>query len=50
MAVGLVTCEQVIVEDRTKNITLVNCFGKRLVQTIPSEPHSFAVFALLTDG
>jgi hypothetical protein len=31
-------------------LTVVNSFGHRTVATFPSEPLSFLVFALLTDG
>jgi hypothetical protein len=49
-AIGLLVCEQVIIEERTHNITLVNCFTLRKIGSFPSEPQRFAVFALLTDG
>jgi len=50
VAVGLMLCEQVIVEERTRNITPVNCFNRRWVTEFPSERFPFIVFALLTDG
>ena len=43
-------CEQVVVEAKTGNVTLVNCFTKRRAEQFPSEPHRFTVFAGLTDG
>lgn len=49
-AVSLVTCEQVIVEEYTRNLTIVNSFTHRTMRSFPSEPISFFVFALLTDG
>ncbi len=49
-ATGLFLCEQVIVEERTRNVTLVNCFSRREVETFPTEPLSFVAFALLSDG
>ena len=49
-AVGLFLCEQVIVEEGTGNVTLVNCFTYRKVRQFPSERSSFVVFFLLTDG
>jgi hypothetical protein len=49
-AVGVLLCEQVIVEEGTKNLTLVNSFSRRTVRSFPAEPFSFTVFALLTDG
>jgi hypothetical protein len=50
MVLGLLVCEQVIVEERTHNITLVNCFTARKAERFPSGPQRFAVFAALTDG
>lgn len=32
------------------NVTLVNCFTQRDIERFPSEPVSFVVFALLTEG
>lgn len=49
-ALGLFLCEQVIVEEKTRNVTVVNCFSHRVVQNFPSEPMPFVAFALLTDG
>jgi hypothetical protein len=48
--VGLPVCEQVVVEEGTKNVTLVNCFTALKVSKFPSEPRRFVVFAVLTDG
>src|SRR5438132_657334 len=48
--VGLLVCEQLIVEERTHNITLVNCFTKLKAEHFPSEPRRLAVFAALVDG
>src|SRR5712692_6122829 len=47
---GLALCEKVIVEEGTKNITLVNCFTKMFVEAFPSPPQRFALFAALTGG
>ena len=49
-AIGLLVCEQVIVEEGTQNVTPVNSFRRRIVQQLPSEPLSFAVLAILNDG
>jgi hypothetical protein len=49
-AIGLYLCEQVIYEEGTRNVTLVNCFTRRWVSQLPSDPISFIVFATLTDG
>jgi hypothetical protein len=50
VAVGLLVCETVIVDEKTKNVTPVNCFRRRRVSGFPSQPFPFVVFALLTDG
>jgi hypothetical protein len=50
VAIGLFTCEQVIIDEGTRNFTLVNCFSRQAVKEIPSAPLPFVVFALLTDG
>jgi len=50
VAIGLLACEQVIVEERTRNVTPVNCFTYRTVDHFPSETFPFVVFAILTDG
>ena len=50
IAVGLLVCEKIVIEAETRNLTLVNCFHQRTVASIPSEPVSFVVCALLTDG
>jgi hypothetical protein len=49
-AIGLFVCEQVIVEELTKNVTPVNCFRRRAVRQFPSEPFEFVVIAFLNDG
>jgi hypothetical protein len=50
VAIGLLLCEQVIVEERTRNITPVNCFTQRAAERFPSDPFPFVVFAIMTDG
>jgi hypothetical protein len=50
VSIGLFLCEQVIIEEKTGNVTPVNCFTRRKVSGFPSEPVPFVVFALLTDG
>ena len=47
---GLLLCEQIIVEEHTRNLTLVNCFTRRTGRSFPTEPIPFIVFALLTNG
>src|SRR5437660_9984475 len=49
-AVGLLLCEQLIVEKRTDNLTVVNAFIHRKVASFPSEPFPFVVVGFLTDG
>jgi hypothetical protein len=48
--IGLLLCEQVVIEERTHNVTLVNCFTRYNAEMFPSERQRFAVFAALTDG
>ena len=50
IALGLMLCEKVIVEEGTKNVTLVNTFTKLRVEGFPSLPQHFAVYAALTAG
>jgi hypothetical protein len=50
VASGLMPCEQAVIEERTRNVSLVNCFRRRAVERFPSEIVPFVVFALLTDG
>src|SRR5476651_643848 len=49
VAIGLSLCEQVIIEAKTHNITLVNCFTHRTLDHFPAVA-PFVVFALLTGG
>ena len=50
IARGLFLCEQVIFEEGTRNVTMVNAFNKRVVNEVPSETHRFFAFAELTNG
>lgn len=50
VVLGLAVCEQVIVEEKTKNVTLVSCFTKLRVDAFPSPPQRLAVFAAFRDG
>ena len=50
VAIGLLLCKQVIVEESTRNLTPVNCFTRRKVEQTPTDALSFVVFANLTDG
>ena len=47
---GVFLCDTVIAEERTRNLTLVNCFTSRLVEEFPTPPQKFAVVALLVNG
>ena len=49
-AISLYLCEQVIYEEGTRYVTLVNSFSRRFVQHDPPEPLAFVVFARLTEG
>lgn len=49
VAIGLVLCEQVILEEGTHNVTPVNCFNNRGLDDFPGEISFFAL-AWLTDG
>lgn len=48
--IGMLICEQVIVEEHTRNVTLVNAFARRVVKRFPSDPFPFVVFTVLNDG
>jgi hypothetical protein len=47
---GLILCEQLIVEEGSKNVTLVNCFSGRIVDDFPSPPQRLVVYAVLAGG
>jgi hypothetical protein len=49
-ALGLTLCEKVIVEERTRNTTIVSTFTKLLADEFPSPPEKFALAAVLTGG
>jgi len=50
VVLGLTVCERVIVEERTRNLSLVSCFTKLFVDEFPSSPQRFAVVAAFRDG
>ena len=50
VALGLNVCEKIVVEEGTKNVTLVNCFSKMFVDGFPTGPQPFAVHSTLRDG
>ena len=47
---GLTLCDHVIVEERTRKVSLVGCFSAIRVGSFPATPPPFSGFALLTDG
>jgi hypothetical protein len=49
-AVGLLVCEQAVIEENTRNITLVNCVSRVRCAAFPSSPKRLVVYAVLTDG
>lgn len=49
VAIGLLLCEQVIMEHETRNLTPVNCFSRRYYDSFPTAD-AFVVFAILIDG
>lgn len=48
--IGLVICENVIVEKGTENLSLINCFTIKKAGAFPSDPQRFAVVAFMSDG
>jgi hypothetical protein len=50
VAVNLTVCEQLIVEEKTHKITLVNCFARLTVRQVPSPPQRLVIYARLTGG
>ena len=49
-AVGLTLCRLVIVEEKTRNVTLANTFQRLQVDEFPSQPTPFFAYTVLTDG
>jgi hypothetical protein len=50
IVLGLTICEKVIVEESTKNVTLVSTFTKLQVDAFPTAPQKFTVHTVLTGG
>src|SRR5260370_31684277 len=48
--VGLKLCQHAIVQENTRNVTLVNCFRKLAFATFPALARTFTVSAVLTNG
>src|SRR4051794_19378110 len=49
-AEALILCEKAIIEDRTRNVTLVSTVYKLRSREFPARSQQLAVYALLTDG
>jgi hypothetical protein len=49
-AFGLWLCEDVLVEEHTRSVTLLRHFDVLRVLSFPSPPAQFTVYAVLTDG
>jgi hypothetical protein len=49
-ALALMLCEQVIVDQGSRNPSPINIFTGRVVDRFPSDPQRFSAFAALTDG
>jgi hypothetical protein len=49
-AVGLILCQQVITEENTRNVTLVNTLNRLRFASFPSPQRPFVVYVQLTDG
>jgi hypothetical protein len=49
VAIRLVLCEQVIVDEKTRNATPVNCFHSRELEVFPGQA-TFCALTWLTDG
>jgi hypothetical protein len=43
-------CENVIIEEKTRYVTLINCFSRRKIAHFPSVPMDFILFAVLLNG
>jgi hypothetical protein len=50
VVVGLTLCDYVIVEERTKKVSLIGTFTGLSVPELPAQPLPFSVFAVLTDA
>jgi hypothetical protein len=50
VAIGLTVCQQIVVEQGTGNVSLINALTALRVRTFPSAPRLFCIFAVLTAG
>ena len=48
-AVGLLLCEDVLVEEATRTVTLIRSFDRLVAKTFPTPAKRFIVYAILTD-
>ena len=47
---GVFLCENVIVEERSRNVSLINCFTRKLVDQFPTPPQRLVVCAVFANG
>ncbi|HLW67158.1 MAG TPA: hypothetical protein VKS79_17730 [Gemmataceae bacterium] len=47
---SLLICEQVIVEEETRNVSLINCSTVLIADSFPAVNQKFTVFCALIDG
>lgn len=50
VARGLFVCENVVIEEGSRNVSIINSFTVRYLGHFPSIPVPLQVFSLLTDG
>ncbi len=50
IVLDLTVCEKAIVEEGTRNVTLVSAFTKLLVDSFPTPPQKFTAYVVLTEG
>jgi len=50
VAIGLKMCQQVVIEETTRHVTLVNRLRRLVVESFPSAAKELVVCAILTDG
>jgi hypothetical protein len=50
IALGLTVCEQVIVDYRTRNVSLINRFTRFVATEFPFTPLPYCIYAVLTGG
>jgi hypothetical protein len=50
IVLGLTICEKVIVEEGTRNVTIMSTFTRLVVEEFPSPPQRFSVYSVVTEG